>query len=949
MPALVHTTFRVSNAKQFKESFEEKTEHGVAGYIPMSMMYIDPITLEPSLTTDINTQAKKDAVNDIPFYALDDQMYLFIGRVSAWNSRDTPDGSIDPNINENNPPYPVDSMKDAHFNHWDDMIAAKKVSAKEVSHVIKRERADEIKEGVRNWTRGMRYDTYDDRADNLFDDDIMIHTVNERFRVYKCIKQGVGRFVTLQDTAFAAGVSGIDAEYLDTTTDATQPIMYLWDHASYREPKNTIMESGVSEDFMTVGGDFQDGYQWKYYYTIDAGEALKFVTTSYIPVRTIRKENGSREDDFSDQWKVEEASLPGGIMNVLVDKVPIEGTDGTVYGYELTGGGVGYINAHVANTSGQINWDGTNMTFKVGQGVQGKTNAATEMSLSDTTQLWPEPFAKHANQLNDNQFKFDIAGTPLGDLFNGDPSVAAVATEVDNFLKNYGIVITEYPGGPATPAEREILSRYVFPIESAAFNGAAGNASLELQINADWISERIRDADFGASTIEGLGAVGNLTNEPIAFSIHPKVNIQTNHQASTVCDRTDSFEAYAICEPFFDWDGTGVGAVYGGPKSYWQGSLGRVVDVRVVNPGRFHYRIDAAWVAPQVDPSTAVGSAEAWNSRVWDWATEFAGGKLDSHSGTLMTSVSGKALANPKVFACIPPVGGHGFDPVSEFGGFNVMINARFEGTEADEFTVGNEFRKIGILKNPLSYANTQPGAGYSETAVRNDLNALWMGDGDYTNLFRGYKTDQCYRINLADDSFKVGDTSGGAPSSNVLFFEPDMEVAFYMHKEQFAAPDWESSTRYNGTLKKTYTHPGADTAAPANELGRSQPANPATGNHTSKGDYIARAKLVDHDKINKRIRVIKPRDDFYTVLQGTPFDPLAPPGTPAAVRIEVRSITPHSVEGDNVFAASLQTVNTAEEPGMLPGSGHILYVENRSMVSRSQNQTEDLKISIQF
>ena len=942
MPALVHTTFRVSNAKQFKESFEEKTEHGVGGYIPMSMMYIDPITLEPSLTSNIDTQAKKDQVNNIPFYALDDQMYLFIGRVSAWNSRDTPDGSIDPNINENNPPYPVDSMKDAHFNHWDDMIAAKKVSAKEVSHVIKRERADEIKEGVRNWTRGMRYDTYDDRADNLFDDDIMIHTVNERFRVYKCIKQGVGRFVELQDAAFAAGVSGIDSEYLDTVTDVTKPIMYLWDHASYREPKNTIMESGVSEDFMTVGGDFQDGYQWKYYYTIDAGEALKFVTTSYIPVRTIRKENGSREDDFSDQWKVEEASLPGGIMNVLVDKVPIEGTDGTVYGYELTGGGVGYINAHVANTSGEINWDGTNMTFKVGNGIQTKLDAAEEMSMDDTNQLWPEPFARHANQTNNNQFKFNIAGTPLGDLFK---SGGAGQAEIDLLLKNYGVVITEFPTTYFPEPEKEILRRYVFPIDSVGCVGAAGSLEMQININADWLTERLRDADFGGSPIEGLARVSTTGGERIAFSIVPKVNIQTNHQASTVCDRTDSFEAYAICEPFFD---------HAAGKTYRQGSLGRVVDVRVVNPGRFHYRIDAAWVAPQVDPSTAVYSPDAWNGYVYNWAADFtaAGMKLNPYAGAGLTSSSDKALQNAKIFACIPPVGGHGFDPVSEFGGFNVMINARFEGTEADEFTVGNEFRKIGILKNPLKYSNTA--LGYSDTGVRNDLNALWMGNGDYTNLFRGYKTDQCYRINLADDSFKVGaqPSSGGdvAPSSNVLFFEPDMEVAFYAHLEDSSdGTPWYSATRWTGpATQKQFHHSGADIGAPLNELGRSQDADPLTGNHTSMGTYIARAKLVDHDKINKRIRVIKPRDDFYSVLKGTPEDILLP-GSPSKWRIEVRSITPHSVEGDNVFAASLQTVNTAEEPGMLPGSGQILYVENRSMVSRSQNQTEDLKISIQF
>ena len=157
MPALVHNTFRVSNAKQFKESFEEKTEHGVGGYIRSEDMTPGPsdaaeatstVTAAPSLTN----------LNAIPHYALDDQMYLFIGRVSPWNPNDTVDGTVDPNINENNPPFPVDSIKDAHFNHWDDMIAAKKVNAGEVSHVIKRERTIEIQAGLRGWTTGTRYD-----------------------------------------------------------------------------------------------------------------------------------------------------------------------------------------------------------------------------------------------------------------------------------------------------------------------------------------------------------------------------------------------------------------------------------------------------------------------------------------------------------------------------------------------------------------------------------------------------------------------------------------------------------------------------------------------------------------------------------------------------------------------------------------------------------------------
>ena len=189
MPALVHNTFRVSNAKQFKESFEEKSEHGVGGYIRIEDM-------TPGLDGDLSVTSAPSVnnLNAIPYYALDDQMYLFIGRVSPWNPSDTPDGSIDPNLNENNPPFPVDSVKDSHFNHWDDMIAAKKVSDSEVSHVIKRERTIEIQSGLRNWTLGTRYDGYDDRSAFLFYDDMLIHTVNRRFRIYKCLKQGVGKF-----------------------------------------------------------------------------------------------------------------------------------------------------------------------------------------------------------------------------------------------------------------------------------------------------------------------------------------------------------------------------------------------------------------------------------------------------------------------------------------------------------------------------------------------------------------------------------------------------------------------------------------------------------------------------------------------------------------------------------------------------------------------------------
>jgi len=55
--------------------------------------------------------------------------------------------------------------------------------------------------------------------------------------------------------------------------------------------------------------------------------------------------------------------------------------------------------------------------------------------------------------------------------------------------------------------------------------------------------------------------------------------------------------------------------------------------------------------------------------------------------------------------AIIGPKGGHGNDPVDELGGFRVMMNTRLENSESNNFTISNDFRKIGLLKDP-NFAN---------------------------------------------------------------------------------------------------------------------------------------------------------------------------------------------------------------------------------------------------
>ena len=67
---------------------------------------------------------------------------------------------------------------------------------------------------------------------------------------------------------------------------------------------------------------------------------------------------------------------------------------------------------------------------------------------------------------------------------------------------------------------------------------------------------------------------------------------------------------------------------------------------------------------------------------------------------------SGNTGSGAELDAIIEPKGGHGFNAIKELGGFFVMLNVSLEGTESansGDFTTANDFRTIGILRDPFS------------------------------------------------------------------------------------------------------------------------------------------------------------------------------------------------------------------------------------------------------
>ena len=231
MPAIVTNKFRIHNSKQFVEAFDEVTFTAGAAITDASGL--------------LNTN-----------------MYLFIGKVTPWADDTAPD-------------TPTDSVSNTVYNHWRDMIAAKKIGSTDVSHVVPRY----------NWTSGSNYFAYNHANNALFDQQFYVMT--DDYNVYKCL---------------ANNNSG--------GTSTTKP-------------------SGTGASIVTTA----DSYKWKFMYQVSASRALKFVTPSYIPTQRVRKANNAIAEttDSSFQYDVEIAANTSG--NGAVEIVHVS-TAGSGYTFE---------------------------------------------------------------------------------------------------------------------------------------------------------------------------------------------------------------------------------------------------------------------------------------------------------------------------------------------------------------------------------------------------------------------------------------------------------------------------------------------------------------------------------------------------------------------------------------------------------------------------------------
>ena len=170
MPALVTNKFRIHNAKQFVEAFDEV-----------------------SFTSGTSVTDSSGLLNT--------NMYLFIGKVTSWDDDQTP-------------PTPTDAVANTHYENWRDMIAAKKITSSDVSHAIPR----------KNWTNNTSYFAYTHNAATLFSQDYYVMT--DDYNVYKCLANSDTTSTGAEGTTSTVKPTGTGTSIISTADGYKWKFMY---------------------------------------------------------------------------------------------------------------------------------------------------------------------------------------------------------------------------------------------------------------------------------------------------------------------------------------------------------------------------------------------------------------------------------------------------------------------------------------------------------------------------------------------------------------------------------------------------------------------------------------------------------------------------------------------------------------------------------------------------
>ena len=272
-------------------------------------------------------------------------------------------------------------------------------------------------------------------------------------------------------------------------------------------------------------------------------------------------------------------------------------------------------------------------------------------------------------------------------------------TNVSNFFDGRGYVITDE-----------------FKVYKCIRTGTSGGSTVNSTVKPTSVSTTVPEATSDGYLWKFMYAV--TASDVIKFVTNDFIPVKTLGAKSAVV-------------------GSGTNGGYGTTATD-DGSAQWDVENAAVDGAIYHYVVTAAGSgynngstttftldqAVQGDGSGAVATLSftsgALTSVAFKDASSYGTGYKRASFATLNSGITGlTAGSGATIHAVISPIHGHGANPIEEMGGNYAIVNSRLEfGEGAGDFPTDNDFRRIGLIKNPVQSSDSAIATGTSMTAT---------------------------------------------------------------------------------------------------------------------------------------------------------------------------------------------------------------------------------------
>ena len=313
---------------------------------------------------------------------------------------------------------------------------------------------------------------------------------------------------------------------------------------------------------------------------------------------------------------------------------------------------------------------------------------------------------------------------------------------------------------------------------------------------------------------------------------------------------------------------------------------------------------------------------------------------IDQHTLQQTSSVL-SFTTSPVLEVIIGPDGGHGSNPAKELGGHFCLMDVKLQQTEGFDFSVVNDFRQLGIVRNPYSYATT---SNYTGSTARQTY-AIKLASNSGT-----FVVDEKISQTIAPVALtSIASSANGQVMTVVASAIHKLKTGQMVKIIGGAFPGSGAATTngHQGTHHITVTNTTTFTYTIASTRAvdaSTTCTNSPTHTYTT---FIPQAVVVEFDATNNILFYIQNSYDNQgtdsAYKQNIPFSGNSTVTGATSSATGVPDTANSSTYNNTVF------VSGYTNPELQPDSGDVIYIENRKPISRASDQTEDVKLVVEF